>query len=100
MENLKNILTLNLLITNNNQALEFNTYLLTNMNKIGKAKGGKNGGKCKPLWGGSQWPSNSHCVFYPSPFLVGTLSLVSYAEANIVAPNLLIWELDLQDILL
>jgi hypothetical protein len=41
-----------------------------------------------------------NCVFHPSPFLVGTLSLVSYAEANIVAPNLLIWELDLQDILL
>jgi hypothetical protein len=37
----------------------------------------------------------SHNVCYPSPFLVGTLSLVSYAEAN-----LLIWELDLQDILL
>ncbi len=34
------------------------------------------------------------------PFLVGTLSLVSYAEENIVAPNLLIWELDLQGILL
>jgi hypothetical protein len=61
---------------------------------------GEKGGKCKPLWGGSQWPSKSQCVFHPSPFLVGTLSLVSYAEANIVAPNLLIWELDLQDILL
>jgi hypothetical protein len=44
--------------------------------------------------------SKSQCVFHPSPFLVGTLSLVSYAETNIVAPNLLIWELDLQDILL
>ena len=61
---------------------------------------GENGRKCKPLWEGSQWPSKSQCVFYPSPFLVGTLSLVSYAEANIVTPNLLIWELDLQDILL
>ena len=39
-------------------------------------------------------------VFHLSAFLVGTLSLVSYAEANIVAPNLLIWELDLQYILL
>jgi hypothetical protein len=29
-----------------------------------------------------------------------TVSLISYAEANIVAPNLIIWELDLQDILL
>jgi hypothetical protein len=39
-------------------------------------------------------------VTHLSAFLVGTLSLVSYAEANIVATNRFIWELNLQDILL
>jgi hypothetical protein len=34
-----------------------------------------------------------------SAFLVGTLSLISYLETNIVVPNLLIWELNLLDIL-
>ena len=68
-------------------------------NIIGECKKGKMGENANLYEKAVNDQVQLQCVFYPSPFLVGTLSLVSYAEANIVAPNLLIWELNLQDIL-